>query len=171
MKSLILQRLDTSNYFRRVTVLVDGKKVGKVGFAERVKFEVPDEAKEVRVKIDWCQSHSTELDIKLPEEVFFIECSSSLKNVFIHPDQYLQLHRVRKNDLPSSSQLEDFRRNFKKVASISAFMLMLFGVFFIYTLYVAIFENSPLWYVLTALAGYNIYRISKGIRLRMKGQL
>ena len=92
-------------------------------------------------------------------------------NAFSAPQKYLRLHKVKKKDLPTSQQIQEFKRNFRKVAGISTFMIFLFGVFFVYTIYVAIFENSPLWYALSALAGYNIYRISKGIRQRMKGQM
>lgn len=171
MKRLIIQRLDTANYFRKVSVLVDGKKIGSVSFAEVVQFEIPEAAKHVSVKLDWCESRSLELNPDISEEVFFVECSSSLANIFVHTDQYLCLHKVKKKDLPSNQQLDEFRKNFRKVAGISTFMILLFGVFFVYTIYVAIFENSPLWYALSALAGYNIYRISKGIRQRMKGQV
>ncbi len=171
MKTLIVQRLDTANYFRKVTVLVDGKIIGKVSFAETAHFEIPTEAKSINVKLDWCKSHPLDLDSSINEEVLFVECSSNLTNVFVRPQEYLRLHKVKKKDLPTNQQIQDFKRNFRKVAGISTFMIFLFGVFFVYTLYVAIFENSPLWYALTALAGYNIYRISKGIRQRMKGQM
>ncbi|WP_417602914.1 hypothetical protein [Owenweeksia hongkongensis] len=171
MKKLIIQRLDTANYFRKVAVLVEGKSIGKVSFAETAHFEISTEAKSVNVKLDWCKSLPFELDSSLNEEVFFVECSSNLMNAFSAPQKYLSLHKVKKKDLPTNQQILEFRGNFKKVTGISTLMLLLFGVFLVYTLYVAIFENSPLWYALSALAGYNIYRISKGIRQRVKGQV
>lgn len=171
MKKLIIQRLDTGNYFRKVAVLVDGKNVGRVSFAETAHFEIPMDSKAINVKLDWCKSLPFELDSSLNEEVFFVECSTNLTNAFVNPQKYLRLHKVKKKDLPTNQQIMEFKRNFRKVTGISTLMILLFGVFFVYTLYVAIFENSPLWYALSALAGYNIYRISKGIRQRMKGQM
>src|SRR5690606_13208723 len=137
--------LDTANYFRKVTVLVDGKKVGNVGFADIARFEIPEESSALSVKLDWCKSRPVELSPEIHEEVFFVECSSSAANIFIHTDQYLRLHKVNEKDLPSPQQLMDFRKNFRKVACISSFMILLFSLFFICTIYVAIFEKSPLW--------------------------
>lgn len=171
MKKLIIQRLDTSNYLRKVSVLVDAKKIGRVSFAEVVQFEIPEAAKQLSVKLDWAKSKPIKLNPDLSEEVFFVECSSSVANIFVHTDQYLRLYKVKKKDLPTSKQLSEFRRNFRKVAATSSVVIALFAVFFFYTIYVGIVEYAPLWFALSVLAGYNIYRVGKAMRQRMKGQM
>ncbi len=170
MKTLLVQRLDTANYFRNIGIYCDGQKLGSLSFAERGEFTIPADAHEIYVKIDWCKSEPLKLESNKNEEVLFVECNNSAKNIFITPGQYLRLHRVKRQDLPSKSELQAFRRNFRRVAGLSTLVLLLFSVILIYTLYVAITENAPIWYALTALAAYNIYRIGKGMRKRMSGK-
>lgn len=171
MKTLLVQRLDTANFFGKISIYCDGKKLGALGFAECGEFEIPADARQVYVKINWHQSEPLKLEFTKNEEVFFVECNSSFKNIFLRPGSYLKLHRVKRKDLPTQKALKAFKSNFIRVAGLSTLILLLFAVFLLYTLYIAIFEAKPIWYVLSALALYNIYRISKGIRGRLKGQV
>lgn len=171
MKTLLVQRLDTANFFGKIGIYCDGEKLDALGFATCGEFKIPANAREVYAKIGWHRSKPLKLEFTKNEEVFFVECNSGFKNIFLRPDNYLTLHRVKRKDLPSANTLRAFKINFIRVAGLSTLILLLFTVFLLYTLYIAIFEDQPIWYVLSALALYNIYRISKGIRGRLKGQV
>lgn len=171
MKKLTVQRLDTANYFRKVQFYCDDVRLGSLGFAQRMEFDIPPNARYVYAKIDWCKSEPLKLHFGENEETILMECSSSVRNIFVDTSKYLKLHSIQHSQLPSTEELEAFKVNFRKVAGISTFMILLFGAFLVYTIYVAIAENSPIWYALTALAGFNMYRLSQGMRKRMKGQV
>lgn len=171
MKKLTIQRLGTSNYLRKIGVYCDGKKLGSVGFAQREDFEIPENSQQVYVKLVWCESHAIALDSTLQDEVLYIECHGSIKNAFLNSGQYLSLHKVERKDLPTQEELHLFRTNFKKVAFTTGFVLAFLALVAAYSIYVAIDEQAPLWYLLTALAGYNMFRISRGIRKRLKGEV
>lgn len=171
MKKLTVQRLGTSSYLRKTGVYCDGQKLGTVGFAQRRDFEIPETSKEVHAKLDWCKSHPIALDPAAKDEVLYLGCESSFKNAFVTTDQYLTLHKVKRKDLPAEGELASFRSNFRKVALTTSLVLAFLALVAIYSIYVAIDEEAPLWYLLTALAGYNIWRISRGVRKRLKGEV
>ena len=171
MKRLTIQRLGTSNYLRKIGAYCDGKKLGSVGFAQREDFQIPESSKQVYAKIDWCESYAIALDATSKDEVLYIECTGSLKNAFLNSSHYLSLHRVERKDLPTQEELHLFRTNFRKVAFTTGFVLVFLVLVAVYSIYVAIDEQAPLWCLLTALAGYNIWRISRGVRKRLKGEV
>lgn len=171
MKNLTVQRLGTASYLRKIAVYCDGKKLGSVGFAQREDFEIPDNSQQVYVKLDWCESYAIALDGKAKDEVLYIECNGSIKNAFLKPGQYLILHKVERKDLPSQEELHAFRINFRKVAFTTGFILAFLVLVAAYSIYVAIDEQAPLWYLLTAIAAYNIWRIGRGVRKRLKGEV
>lgn len=171
MKKLTVQRLGTSGYLRKIAVYCDGQKLGVVGFAQRRDFEIPENAEMVYAKLDWCTSRSISLDPSLNDEVLYLECESSLKNAFVTTDQYLKLHKVKRKDLPAEAELASFKANFRKVALTTSLVLAFLALVAIYSIYVAVDEQAPLWYLLTALAAYNIWRIGRGVRKRLKGEV
>ncbi len=171
MKNLTVQRLGTANYLRKIVVYCDGSKLGTVGFAQRQDFEIPETSKQVYANLDWCESRPIPLDTTVNDEVLYIECSGSIKNAFFNSDQYLSLHKVERKDLPTTDDLHAFRTNFRKVALTTGLVLTFLALVVFYSIYVAIDEDAPLWYLLAALAGYNIWRISRGIRKRLKGEV
>ncbi len=171
MKNLTVQRLGTTSYLRKIAVYCDGKKLGSVGFAQRADFQIPDNGQSVYARLDWCKSTPITLDTSVNDEVLYIECDSSLKNAFNTTSQYLKLHKVKRKDLPTAEELNAFKSNFRRVALTTTLVLAFLAGVALYSVYVAIDEQAPLWYLLTALAGYNIWRISRGVRKRLKGEV
>ena len=165
----MVQRLDTSNYLRGVSLYCDGKKIGKLGFAERLEFEIPKDAKSVYAKIDWCQTATLNLNSSELEETFLIECNGSIKHLIMNQSDAVTMKRVDAMDLPSFYELSDYKKNFRKTASTAILVLSLFAFFFAYSLYVAIGESNSLWYILAAIAGYQMYKITLGMRSRVNG--
>ncbi len=171
MKKITVQRLGTANYLRKIAVYCDNKKLGTVGFATRKDFEIPKTSRQVYARLDWCTSRPIPLDTTANDEVLYIECSGSIKNAFFNSEQYLSLHKVERKDLPSDADLYAFKSNFRKVALTTGLVLAFLALVALYSVYVAIDEQAPLWYLITALAGYNIWRISRGVRKRLKGEV
>ncbi len=171
MKKLTVQRLGTANYLRKIEVYCDGQKLGTVGFAARKDFEIPVNSKLVYAQLDWCKSLPITLDTASKDEVLYIECSASLKNALFNASQYLRLHKVERKDLPTQDDLHAFRTNFRKVALTTGLVIAFLVLVGLYSIYVAIDEQAPLWYLLTALAVYNIWRIGRGVRKRLKGEV
>lgn len=170
MKTLVFHRLDTLSPLRRVSVFVDERKIGSLGFAAVEQYEIPESSTEVYVSMGGAKSRSQKLDTPSNMECFFVECNGGIGSLVFRKQNVLGLHPIKQRDLPTPDELFAFKKDFKRVAGISIIVLLLFGFFLGYSLYVAIVEQQPLWYLLSAISIYNMYKIGARMYRRALGK-
>ena len=83
MKSLQLKRTNEFvNFFRDYHVYVDGKKIGAISNGQLKKYKIPEESKQLVLKIDWCSSNIFDISSK-ENPVLLVGSNSFLKKVII----------------------------------------------------------------------------------------
>lgn len=97
-RRLIIER--EAKYFgcvRKLTVLVNGKKIVVIANGERREIELADDAESVSVRMDWCQSD--EFRLEKGRETFNLKCKISdmpgvLWECFLRPKNVFRLVEV-----------------------------------------------------------------------------
>src|SRR5579883_1440742 len=87
---------------RNYAVVVDGKKIGKIGNGETKSFPIAAGEHMLKLKIAWCGSNTVRFDAAESQTVKFL-CASSLRGwrlllgtfvAIFTPNQYLRLSRL-----------------------------------------------------------------------------
>jgi hypothetical protein len=91
-----------ADHFRAYSIVVDGKKIGKVRNGETKEFTIEPGSHSIRAKIDWCGSHTLDFTATEDEPLFF-HVKSNLRGtdfskifwyVIFHTNEYLNIEQV-----------------------------------------------------------------------------
>lgn len=93
----------TSDFNRKYTVRIDGKKICSIKNGKEESFEIDNGRHAIKITLDWCSSNIIEFDYKQGDDIVFMCHSSqkdskspfSLKKLTIDKDSYIILYQKK----------------------------------------------------------------------------